>query len=756
MHSHLSLINIHSFKNISNRILQRTKQLTLSGEKYKTFLDTSLKESKENIMDKSNNNKLPIINIKHSESQKNITSNNEYILENIIIPHKSKNFLSNKNLNNKKIKFFISELNKTPEKEEKETNFFQKNKIDKIKKILKFPFSYKSPFNKNFYYENFNNSKKESKKKEIFILLDSIFSDKNENKYINNEESIKYDEKQIFGYKNEYKSYLKNELNLIYTSEKEIDNNSNIMHEYDNRIYGKIKLELKSANITLINTETNDINYTINIPFCFLCLLYLSHIKELAYIVLSLFKNENLYKKNLLNELKNIITKKIKYVDYNLKYNNNIDEEYRKNILTEYLNRRNIKNRQNIKYNFLSLYTKKEAFKQIKFENCTYINDDLNNIIYNSTNKETLKILFDTNINIINYSWISLNNNYNIKITMPQIKIYLIKFKKELNLFINRELLIYLLKNNFKNWNSIIVHYLFTLKNFRINLNKALSYNNLFCSPYFKRRNLSNYFFTNISSYKVNTQETIDEYNNYLNINFLNNEKKYEIYQISNINLDQYENSLNDNEYIFFVSDFKKFHLYKMKSYTLYIYFLSSFEEKNPKIFYFNLSFYHMKILFFKSKYDNIVQFLQRLLKYDKINKKIYLDYNYFSSFKYMNLNQIDKYFKESRFDKNDEKYTNEVIDNDIILRVVEPTFISISVNKNNNNEEEEKTEKNLGSVGRNLIKKLIENDIKDWGKILWENKNDIEPLKNKKLQKNLFSGKKGFQSIFKKFLNIK
>ena len=70
-----------------------------------------------------------------------------------------------------------------------------------------------------------------------------------------------------------------------------------------------------------------------------------------------------------------------------------------------------------------------------------------------------------------------------------------------------------------------------------------------------------------------------------------------------------------------------------------------------------------------------------------------------------MNLNQIDKYFKESRFDKNDEKYTNEVIDNDIILRVVEPTFISISVNKNNNNEEEEKTEKNLGSVGRNRKK---------------------------------------------------
>ena len=34
-----------------------------------------------------------------------------------------------------------------------------------------------------------------------------------------------------------------------------------------------------------------------------------------------------------------------------------------------------------------------------------------------------------------------------------------------------------------------------------------------------------------------------------------------------------------------------------------------------------------------------------------------------------------------------------------------------------------------VGNVGIKLCEKLIESDIKDWGKILWENKDDIEPF---------------------------
>ena len=84
-----------------------------------------------------------------------------------------------------------------------------------------------------------------------------------------------------------------------------------------------------------------------------------------------------------------------------------IDDEDRKTIFDEFLNKRNLRNRSNIKYNFLSLFSKKEAFKQIIFENCTFNKDNIinmfdtnlrENLSYRSNSRETLKILFDTNI----------------------------------------------------------------------------------------------------------------------------------------------------------------------------------------------------------------------------------------------------------------------------------------------------------------------------------------------------------------------
>ena len=62
---------------------------------------------------------------------------------------------------------------------------------------------------------------------------------------------------------------------------------------------------------------------------------------------------------------------------------------------------------------------------------------------------------------------------------------------------------------------------------------------------------------------------------------------------------------------------------------------------------------------------------------------------------------------------------------------------------------------KKVGNVGKKLIERLIGNDIKNWGKILWESKDEIEPLKNRKSKKSVFSGKKDFQTIIKKFLKI-
>ena len=193
-----------------------------------------------------------------------------------------------------------------------------------------------------------------------------------------------------------------------------------------------------------------------------------------------------------------------------------------------------------------------------------------------------------------------------------------------------------------------------------------------------------------------------------------------------------------------------------MKSYILYIYSLEG--TKNSKIFFFNFSFYQMKILYYKSKYENLLQFIQKLLKYNSLTKKIFFDYNYFSSFKDMSTNQIDNYFKECSLNIKDinKDNNNEMTENNFVIKLNEPKFISISLNKkklSDNINDNLSEEKKIGNVGKKLIEKLIGNDIKNWGKILWENKDEIEPLKNKKIKKIVFPGNKDFQTIFKKFI---
>ena len=200
------------------------------------------------------------------------------------------------------------------------------------------------------------------------------------------------------------------------------------------------------------------------------------------------------------------------------------------------------------------------------------------------------------------------------------------------------------------NWNFYISHYLFTLKKFRLCINNILSYYNLYNSLKTKNMNKNRTKF-NFSNYKLNATdiENNKNNNNISNINKINNLYNnifYEKYNLSNLKFEQYENSINDNEYVFFVSDEEYIHLYKMKSYVLFVYSCS--ELKNPKIYYFDFSFYQMKILFYKSKYENLTQFLQRLLKINKDKIKICLDYYYFNGFQTMNNKQIDYHFKES------------------------------------------------------------------------------------------------------------
>ena len=144
-------------------------------------------------------------------------------------------------------------------------------------------------------------------------------------------------------------------------------------------------------------------------------------------------------------------------------------------------------------------------------------------------------------------------------------------------------------------------------------------------------------------------------------------------------------------------------------------------------------------------------------------NKEI--DYYFKETYLMENINKnnliINNSINQSTINNNDN--SKKVMEKDFILKVSNPKFISVSIKKNkdiNNTIPEGKWLKKEGEIGRNLIEKLVENDIKKWGTILWQNKDGIEALKNSKSigsrRTNIFKGKKDFKAVFKKFLKIK
>ena len=806
-------------KYIINKILARTKDLTLSSQKYNKYLDSFSDISQEKIYDRKTDNDLPFISPKRLTDKKQLYKNKKTltpkmkkeIIKNFNINKnnnsKNKN-LSNKTLQDKKIKFFICDFdNITNKKEEKLID--NKNKFCltqdnfwNFKKKLKYPYEFRKKQENKKDCEDMNKllfKEENNSKKQIFCLLDSVFTENKKDRNKNND--LIYNENEIFGFKNIYLDYLKEELKSLINKEKQVNMNSKISFNYNNKIYGKIIMEINSVKVEVINKINNNLISTVNIPFNILCIFYLSNVKQLAHIILNIFRNdfflnkENLSNKEIKNIFEYIITKQILYKNNILTFKNNFEDQDKNNILAEYLNYRNIKYRTNVRYNILALNKKEEVSKKIIFENCTYNNyrnnfgNDLSQNTYNK-NVESMKNLFESNINIINLSWITLDKNYVIKITMPYISIKLPNYKKQINYFINKEMLVFLYKNKFKNWNFYISHYLFTLKKFRLCINNILSYYNLYNSLKTKNMNKNRTKF-NFSNYKLNATdiENNKNNNNISNINKINNLYNnifYEKYNLSNLKFEQYESSVNDNEYVFFVSDEEYIHLYKMKSYVLFVYSCS--ELKNPKIYYFDFSFYQMKILFYKSKYENLTQFLQRLLKINKDKIKICLDYYYFNGFQTMNNKQIDYHFKESylienlnknnliinTFNKknsntisiNNNENINKIIEKELIIKVSNPKFISVSIKKNkdknieNNSFLEENWIKKEGEIGRNLMEQLVENDINNWGTILWQNQDTIAALKYNKgrgsRRSNIFKGKKDFKAVFKKFLKIK
>ena len=349
-------------------------------------------------------------------------------------------------------------------------DFNRKNSFDKKK-------NNESKFNQDNNYKNYNkrcksnisrNKRKDMlENKNVFFnnLTDGTFfqNQNTTNKLykpietdinnVHNEEYFPYD---IQYTKNTNKDFmLKKEKNILFllSEIKHISNNLN------NNVYNKktilninshfkknfnIKLEIKSICLEFKELELNEnenenenennngkSKQKIYLPFNFLPLFYaLDFISFKCFLSEVIVYDSNENKFSLKNERINIALKK--YIENAQKY-------------------------------FINYSVIKERNKTNIFHEITY-----------NENENKYKTDFDWVI-YANKSGNNANNKiFKMSIIFPKIKFNITEYKIKIRKYINKELMIQLLKKQFKNWNKYILFCLFIIKKFRLLINNVL------------------------------------------------------------------------------------------------------------------------------------------------------------------------------------------------------------------------------------------------------------------------------------------
>ena len=612
--------------------------------------------------------------------------------------------------------------------------------------------------------ENLEIQKAEKKVKDFFILLDSIFYE--ENYYYN---KLKYKEEEIYGHKEEYKDYLKEELNYYINKEKDLDMKTEYYKLFEIKKYGKIDLYFKSFRIEIMDIF-NKLILTIPLPFNLMPLLYLcdsSHINELLVLLFQSFDikeiinnspddtsiNDELKKKTIFDILSNVKIEKGK-IKFDMKQSN-YERYYSKLKYLEII--KDSSDSHKYKHFLNEFYKDENVIKVVDKSN--------HNNIYETPNfKNINKINFETNINKYQLYLIQENSIFKINFVFPEIILGLKSDNKQMKRYINKELFIYLHQNNYMNWDFYLLHFLYSFKYIRRimsgifsvknNKNNIINLSKRFNSP---KENINLFNKLNFNSFE---EKESDNVNRKLNLN------------LTNIN--SYNSDLNSTiiinarnfEYPFLFMDNVNLSLFKLRSYTVYAFFVNI---KKPIIYEFNFNFQHMKILHFINLFEKLESFLYRLIyiKNDEIN----FNYSYFDHFLTMSNRQILNYFNEIYILKEEKEKDFNFLPvkekdslNSISLRIIEPYIEVLTINQFQN--KFKVTQSNI-KLKSQFMEDLIKKNMKDWIYVINKHKNELnnknyvkyEEIRNKKVRRksSLFNNDKNrnLKKVFNKFLKI-
>ena len=513
------------------------------------------------------------------------------------------------------------------------------------------------------------------------------------------------------------------------------------------------------------NNDTSEKNNIITFPLSYVFLFYINGIDYFKNILIGSIKFSNDFKNVYFqeNEIYSIIRNNKKFNRksreiFNLKKMQKKNTQFFKKGVSSRVSLSS----SSVQKQFLSLksfnYEKeKEKEKEKKteenmenidnsesIENMLYITNKKIKIMhsnYDLRNKQIKKK--DINYSEYSFIWETPNKSYKVRIIMPLIIFWSEHIQKNVITFCDKELFLFLLKNNFINWDYYILYYLFSLKLFRLIILKGLSF--------YSKYNIKNHGIDIL--YMKHPLTYINENTMLLNIN-------RKIYNQYNDNQESYKFFYTDNFSINSIIDFHSFHI-----------FIEN-DKLNKNICYeFCLNFKQMFYLINISYYENLEKFLPKIIQINFEERKINIDFSVLEYFSNKILGKINtQRIYEKKFEKKDVMVSNKSNrakstsnkryewDNMIIdikmPFIIKEQFVKSNVLNNNVKKFD------LNTYFLNILKKS--------GNNLWSKKilqlldlKDDNPINNSnldlvKIKSKDYSNEQNYDDFLKKYNNIK
>ena len=328
---------------------------------------------------------------------------------------------------------------------------------------------------------------------------------------------------------------------------------------------------------------------------------------------------------------------------------------------------------------------------------------DNNNYNYNeeNNNNENINNNNANKFNEYNFLWETPSKTFSVTILMPTIYFKYKDLKNEIIAFCDKNLFLYIYKNNFINWDFYALNFLFSIKAFRkiILNNYSFVKKKIFKDVIFPQTidsgrplNSINNFLSFRNKKKIKNNKKEQNKNNIYDIE----NKLYELSNqviIINKNNNKIYNTLNENNesYLFFYTD----NSYDNSIIKLYSYLIEiDYEKLNPKIKWkYYLDFKQMKQLSEISKYESLDTFLPKIIKTDFQNGLLSMDLSLFDEFNidilvYENKNIVSESKIKNKTINVNNNSNNNIPNKELCINIQYPFVKIIKSNYNSINNE--------------------------------------------------------------------